>query len=74
MSFNVTDKGQQIYIFFVVIIALAPQRTNMFVAAATQEMVSILQQYGEVVCCLGSSANIHNTGIFLRADCRYVEP
>ena len=38
---------------------------------ATQEMLCILQEFGEVTCCIGSSANIANTGIFLQADCRY---
>ena len=37
---------------------------------ATQEMVQILQEYGEVVCCFGSSASVENTAIFLQADCR----
>ena len=32
-----------------------------------------MQDYGEVVCCVGSSANILNNGIFLQADCRYVK-
>ncbi|ELT96471.1 hypothetical protein CAPTEDRAFT_150937 [Capitella teleta] len=34
----------------------------------TQEMLIIFQEYGEVVCCLGSTANIHNTQLFLQAD------
>lgn len=37
---------------------------------ATCEMVKIMQEYGEVVLCLGSSVNISNTGIFLQADAR----
>ncbi|XP_072514079.1 transmembrane protein 94-like [Salminus brasiliensis] len=32
------------------------------------EMVCIMQEYGEVVCCLGSSQNINNNGIFLQSD------
>ncbi|XP_064610858.1 transmembrane protein 94-like isoform X2 [Liolophura sinensis] len=36
--------------------------------ATTCEMVKIMQEYGEVVLCLGSSVNINNTGIFLQAD------
>ena len=34
----------------------------------TREMISIMQEYGEVVCVLGSSANIYNIPIFLQAD------
>jgi len=37
---------------------------------ATKEMVSIMQQYGEVVCVLGSSPNAENIGIFMQADAR----
>ncbi|KAG7315576.1 hypothetical protein KOW79_020442 [Hemibagrus wyckioides] len=32
------------------------------------EMVCIMQEYGEVVCCLGSSQNINNNPIFLQSD------
>ncbi|TRY64396.1 hypothetical protein DNTS_017093 [Danionella cerebrum] len=32
------------------------------------EMVSIMQEFGEVVCCIGSSQNISNTEIFLQSD------
>ncbi|XP_059509857.1 transmembrane protein 94-like [Stegostoma tigrinum] len=32
------------------------------------EMVRIMQEYGEVVCCLGSSLNSRNIGIFLQSD------
>ncbi|CAH1273036.1 TMEM94 [Branchiostoma lanceolatum] len=35
---------------------------------ATKEMLKIMQEYGEVVCCVGSSTNIQNTGVFLQAD------
>ena len=38
--------------------------------AATQEMMKILQENGEVVLCVGSSLNITNTPVFLQADCR----
>lgn len=34
----------------------------------TREMISIMQEYGEVVCVLGSSANMYNIPIFLQAD------
>ncbi|XP_070579950.1 transmembrane protein 94-like [Ptychodera flava] len=36
--------------------------------SACQEMIAIMQEYGEIVCCLGSSANFYNTGVFLQAD------
>ncbi|GIY93984.1 transmembrane protein 94 [Caerostris extrusa] len=43
--------------------------------AATREMICIMQEYGEVVCCLGSSANCLNMPIFLQADASIaVEP
>ncbi|XP_050541863.1 transmembrane protein 94 isoform X2 [Daktulosphaira vitifoliae] len=35
---------------------------------ASKEMISIMQQYGEVVCVLGSSPNAENIGIFMQAD------
>jgi len=35
-------------------------------------MISIMQQYGEVVCVLGSSPNAENIGIFMQADARYL--
>eukprot|EP00057_Strongylocentrotus_purpuratus_P026095 XP_011680569.1 PREDICTED: uncharacterized protein KIAA0195 isoform X1 [Strongylocentrotus purpuratus] len=34
----------------------------------TREMVEIMQENGEVVCCLGSSLNITNASIFAQAD------
>ncbi len=34
----------------------------------TKEMVQIMQEYGEVVCVLGSAANHHNTRVFMQAD------
>lgn len=40
------------------------------VPEATKEMIKIMQQYGEVVCVLGSSANFHNMPIFLQSDAR----
>jgi len=39
---------------------------------ASREMVQILQEYGGVVCCFGSSASAENTAIFLQADCRSI--
>ncbi|XP_077979837.1 transmembrane protein 94-like [Glandiceps talaboti] len=35
---------------------------------ACREMIAIMQENGEIVCCLGSTANFYNTGIFLQAD------
>ncbi|CAH2302414.1 transmembrane 94 isoform X1 [Pelobates cultripes] len=32
------------------------------------EMIQIMQEYGEVTCCLGSSANIRNSGLYLQSD------
>ncbi|XP_072501786.1 transmembrane protein 94 isoform X7 [Notamacropus eugenii] len=32
------------------------------------EMIKIMQEYGEVTCCLGSSANLRNSGLFLQSD------
>lgn len=34
----------------------------------TKEMICIMQENGEVVCCLGSSANCSNIAVFLQAD------
>lgn len=38
--------------------------------SAVQEMISIMQDYGEVVCCVGSSFNSANPAIFTQADIR----
>ncbi|KAK6643306.1 hypothetical protein RUM43_004811 [Polyplax serrata] len=41
----------------------------------TKEMLHIMQDYGEVVCVMGSSANCENVGIFMQADASIaVEP
>uniref|UniRef100_A0A452TUD0 Transmembrane protein 94 n=1 Tax=Ursus maritimus TaxID=29073 RepID=A0A452TUD0_URSMA len=32
------------------------------------EMIKIMQEYGEVTCCLGSSANVRNSCLFLQSD------
>ncbi|XP_035226390.1 transmembrane protein 94-like isoform X2 [Stegodyphus dumicola] len=48
-----------------------PLQVSLFTdctADATREMICIMQEYGEVVCCLGSSANTENMSIFLQAD------
>lgn len=38
--------------------------------AAMCEMIKIMQEYGEVTCCLGSSANLRNSCLFLQSDVR----
>lgn len=44
-------------------------------ADATCEMLSIMQSYGEIVVCVGSSASASNADIFLQADCSIaIEP
>ncbi|XP_040186186.1 transmembrane protein 94 isoform X5 [Rana temporaria] len=32
------------------------------------DMIQIMQEYGEVTCCMGSSANVRNSGLFLQSD------
>ncbi|KAM8947320.1 transmembrane protein 94 [Pelodytes ibericus] len=32
------------------------------------EMIQIMQEYGEVTCCLGSSASNRNSGLYLQSD------
>ena len=32
----------------------------------TREMIGIMQEYGEVVCVMGSAANYHNVPVFLQ--------
>ena len=34
----------------------------------TKEMIVIMQDYGEVVCVMGSAANHNNISVFLQAD------
>ncbi|XP_055841697.1 transmembrane protein 94 isoform X1 [Episyrphus balteatus] len=55
-----------------------PLQVSLFTdcsAEATREMLSIMQSYGEIVVCLGSSASNANAEIFLQADCSIaVEP
>ncbi|XP_041363282.1 transmembrane protein 94-like [Gigantopelta aegis] len=55
-----------------------PLLVNLFTdctAKTTREMIKILQEYGEVVLCFGSSMNMQNTPIFLQADCSFaIEP
>ncbi|XP_044759855.1 transmembrane protein 94 isoform X2 [Coccinella septempunctata] len=43
--------------------------------SATREMLHIMQDYGEIVCIMGSVSNCENTGIFMQADANVaVEP
>ena len=35
------------------------------------EMVKIMQDYGEIVCCVSSALNVDNVKIFSQADVRY---
>ncbi|XP_052785861.1 transmembrane protein 94-like isoform X1 [Mya arenaria] len=49
-----------------------PLLVNLFTDCSpetTGEMIQIMQEHGEVVLCVGSSANTQNTPLFLRADC-----
>lgn len=39
-------------------------------SSVIQEMLHIMQDYGEVVCVMGSAANCENIGIFMQADAR----
>ncbi|XP_057369494.1 transmembrane protein 94-like isoform X2 [Daphnia carinata] len=42
---------------------------------ATREMIKIMQEYGEVVCIVGSSASAYNCALFMQADASLaVEP
>lgn len=44
-------------------------------ADATREMLGIMQSYGEIVVCIGSSASNANVEIFSQADCSIaIEP
>lgn len=38
----------------------------------TEQMLAIMQEYGQVVCVLGSSANIKNFPLFAQANARYI--
>ncbi|XP_017855187.1 transmembrane protein 94 isoform X1 [Drosophila busckii] len=55
-----------------------PLQVSLFTdcsAEATNQMLDIMQSYGEIVVCLGSSASNDNAKIFLQADCSIaVEP
>ncbi|XP_013112237.2 transmembrane protein 94 isoform X1 [Stomoxys calcitrans] len=55
-----------------------PLQVSLFTdcsAEATRQMLEIMQSYGEIVVCLGSSASNANAEIFLQADCSIaVEP
>lgn len=44
-------------------------------AEATREMLTIMQSYGEIVVCIGSSASCSNVESFIEADCSIaIEP
>ncbi|CAG8684540.1 17492_t:CDS:10, partial [Dentiscutata erythropus] len=48
-----------------------PLQVSLFsecTSETTQEMIKILQEYGEVVCCVGSALNAFNTHNFAVAD------
>uniref|UniRef100_A0A1A9WGE0 Transmembrane protein 94 n=1 Tax=Glossina brevipalpis TaxID=37001 RepID=A0A1A9WGE0_9MUSC len=55
-----------------------PLQVSLFTdcsAEATRQMLEIMQSYGEIVVCLGSSASNSNAEIFLQSDCSIaVEP
>lgn len=34
----------------------------------SKEMISVMQEYGEVVCCIGSTATLQNTQVFMQAN------
>ncbi|KAK6187158.1 hypothetical protein SNE40_005244 [Patella caerulea] len=49
-----------------------PLLVNLFTdctVETTKEMVKIMQENGEIVLCVGSALNMHNTPLFLQADC-----
>lgn len=41
-------------------------------AENTGEMISIMQDYGEITLLLGSACNYENRSLFLQADARYM--
>ncbi|KAF9429528.1 hypothetical protein BGZ94_010368, partial [Podila epigama] len=48
-----------------------PLHVSLFAECGTEaatEMIKIFQDYGEVVCCIGSSLNIENIAAFAKAD------
>ncbi|KAL7989456.1 hypothetical protein Chor_012122 [Crotalus horridus] len=45
-----------------------PSQTSTGNPPAMCEMIKIMQEYGEVTCCLGSSANLRNNCLFLQSD------
>ena len=44
----------------------------VYLLTAVKEMIAIMQDYGEVVCCVGSSFNSANPAIFIQADIGWV--
>ena len=45
----------------------------LVLVVATREMVTIMQENGEVVLTCGSTANVDNTTVFMKADCACVQ-
>ncbi|KAF9436969.1 hypothetical protein BGZ76_002420 [Entomortierella beljakovae] len=48
-----------------------PLHVSLFAECGVEsatEMIKVFQDYGEVVCCIGSSLNINNTAAFATAD------
>lgn len=43
---------------------------DSYLPTAMCEMIKIMQENGEVTCCLGSSANLRNSCLFLQSDVR----
>ena len=49
---------------------VSPSIERFLLCLAAREMISIMQEYGEIVCCIGSSLNVDNLEIFNQADVR----
>ena len=47
-------------------------RKILITYTAVTEMTCIRQEYGDVVCCIGSSLNAHNFSIFAQSDFRCI--
>ena len=67
------------FVFCFVVVVLAINCFSAFVEiwyfyllTAVKEMIAIMQDYGEVVCCVGSSFNSANPAIFIQADIGWV--
>ena len=44
--------------------------TDCVIFLAVGEMIGIMQEYDEIVCCIGSSLNAKNFKIFMQSDVR----